>query len=77
MNDYKKVGNRYYKIEKSEGGVDMMVKATYDPEKNVYKECGRWEKAEFDKHETVYDGNTETEFTKIGKEIKPTLLVGK
>ena len=69
MTNYKKIGNRYYKTEKSKGGVDMVVKATYNSEEDVYRECGRWVKADFDKHETTYDGNTETEYAKIGKEI--------
>jgi len=77
MNDYKKIGNRCYKKEKSEDGKLEIIKATYDKVHNIYRECGRWLKADFDKHETTYDGNTETEFTKIGKEIKPTLSVGK
>jgi len=69
MSEWKRIGNRYYKIEKNENEVDMVVKATYNSEEDVYRECGRWVKADFDKHETTYDGNTEAEYAKIGKEI--------
>jgi len=73
MTNYKKIGNRYYKIEKNENEVDMVVKATYNSEEDVYRECGRWVKADFDKHETTYDGNTETEYAKVKSEVATQL----
>jgi len=73
MTNYKKIGNRYYKIEKNENEVDMVVKATYNSEEDVYRECGRWVKADFDKHETTYDGNTEAEYAKVKSEVATQL----
>lgn len=59
-NDWKKIGNRYYKVEG-----DFMVKATYNYETKSYNECGRWPMQQFDSHEQAFDGNTEKEYAKI------------
>ena len=71
MSEYKKIGNRYYKTELSEGGISMVTKATYDSEENVYHECGRWVASEFaELPDASLDGNTKIEKSKIVSELK-------
>ena len=71
MSEYKKIGNRYYKTELSECGINMVTKATYDPEENVYRECGKWIASEFaELSDTSLDGNTKIEKNKIVSELK-------
>ena len=60
MTDFKKIGNRYYKKEVNEHGVEMIYKATYDVEKKEYRECGKWVASEFaDIPVEQLDGNTQ------------------
>jgi len=80
MNDYIKVGNRYYKVKteteltfieevETEVSTDYVIKATYDVEEEIYSACGTWTKEEFLLHENAFDGNTETEYDNIVKEL--------
>ena len=73
MAEYKKIQNRYYKKEKNDAGVDMIIKATYDAEKDEYTECGRWVAKDFkDIPDDQLDENTKLNKTQIKSDLKIT-----
>lgn len=67
---WKKVQNRYYKKEKNEHGVDVLIKATKVPETGEYSEVQRYVAADFkDMSNEELDENTRLNKAKIIKDI--------
>jgi len=58
--EWKKVENRYYKVEE-----DVIKKATYDEESDIYIPCGEFYVEDFLEHNIVYDNNTEENYEEI------------
>jgi hypothetical protein len=63
---YYKIGNRVY-TKATEGTVDYVIKYTYDTTASNYlgSSCGKWTVTDFLAHSTVFDGNTESQYSAI------------